>query len=341
MADTYHNRIEPVKENIVHLEGLEELDWNREHSRSMRALGDWVTALQATLPRVSASIPETDASNPSGSNTVSLPSSYVCPDSVASLGLLTDDLFDSFLESPPDGAIIRLDYSEGFPTVQGLPFWERLDGEPLPYYKIFKVYRDMELTTEGKRSFQKAAQRARIPVRVVEILSKVYHWRSRVKAFDLYRAIEQQQIRNTMIRDMETTHGKAAKTIFERCNSFLEDNAELLDPKTALAWLETAVKLQRLSLGLHPDKPSTPGESSDGRGHAPIYVNTMIANSGDGDNQGLPAQPDQGKDGEEKRVREILEILHGAGVLPRGFVEGLDAKEAEYRMIDEEIEDLD
>jgi hypothetical protein len=83
-------------------------------------------------------------------------------------------------------ALTQIDFLDGLPIVNGLPFWERLDCEPLNYYRLFKTYRDEKLT-ESKRSFQKLEKDTNTGLSYLYALSKIYHWQSRIRAFDIYQ----------------------------------------------------------------------------------------------------------------------------------------------------------
>jgi hypothetical protein len=154
-----------------------------------------------------------------------------------------------------------IDYLDGVPIVGGLPFWERLDCEPLDYYRLFKTYRDYKLI-EPKRSFEKLEADTNTPRPYLYALSKVYHWQQRALAFDIYKMDEIERERNRQVSIMENKHKKAAERIFEICTTYLEvmEETGLLaaySPKEMQGWAELAIKLERLSLGLSPDKPIT------------------------------------------------------------------------------------
>ena len=171
-------------------------------------------------------------------------------------------------------ALITIDYLEGIPIISGLPFWERLDCEPLDYYKIFKFYRDIKLT-EPTRSFEKTAKSTNQKETILYALSKIYHWQQRVQSFDLYQLDVINKIRSKQVDQLENKHQKGAEKLFTMCLKYMEnlDTTQLIakvKPADIKDWMELAVKLERLSLGLSPDKPITKEDTKK--------VNTVIVN---------------------------------------------------------------
>ena len=198
---------------------------------------------------------------------------------------------------------VDLDFGEGFPTANGLPFWERLDGELLPYYTLFKIYRDV-LPLYGRRSIHEVARRQQVSVRTVRAISRLYHWPQRAAAFDAYRALEIELMRTKAIQDMQSKHSTAANKLFNVAVDYLESAAKDLDPKAAISLAELAVRLERLSYGMSPDKPTSHDESGPR-----IQVNQLgIVHTAGAE----LAQKQFGST--EERVAEIFGILARAGV---------------------------
>lgn len=165
-------------------------------------------------------------------------------------------------------ATVDLDYVEGFPVVGGLPFWERLDCEPLDYYNLYKIYRNQKLT-DNVRSFEKLIDQSQTELSIgyIHAISKIYHWQLRIKYYDAYQAYVKTQEKDKDIQHLEGKHKKAADKIFTICTDYLDNiNATgqigTLKPNELLGWLELAVKLDRISSGLPPDKPLTKEETN-------------------------------------------------------------------------------
>jgi hypothetical protein len=95
-----------------------DLAWSTTTLAAMKDLAQQVQELQNDIPQSNVSADQD-----------SWPLAYIDPTLVA-----TGDIM---------GATIPLTYLEGYPTVDGVPFWERLENESSEYYKVFKEYRDM------------------------------------------------------------------------------------------------------------------------------------------------------------------------------------------------------
>lgn len=342
--------------------------WTPAKLVAMKASAEKVIALQDSL----------------GRNSDGLPIAYIDPDIILSKHSLTP--LEALMQTPPLESLVPLSYLEGFATTpDSLPFWERLDGEPLEYHALFRAYRDMlyprldprlpyatqlgstteydEHNTEHEpaeepltileqaereaqsqsqsqsqrkpryeasydienprsikslRSLYIVAQRANVSRNVIKVISNMYHWAVRVKAFDIYRKAQIELHRSFEVERMEGTHAKAARVIFDRCMDYLEDNLEQLDPKTALSWLQTAVELERLSLGLSPDKPGS--GTGTGTNAGPVDMQGAL-NSFIQINQNTQIQAGIGASGENphgtkgQRIQEILGILSEAKVI--------------------------
>lgn len=250
--------------------------------QALKGLGDRVHILQATLPL----------------NPDELPLSYIDPQVLAAKGFLQDV---SHVEDL-DGAVVKLDFLDGFPTINDLPFWERLDGELISYYEYFKAYRDMIKT--GRRSMVVIAERGDVNVKLLVAISRMYHWTHRVKAYDQYKLIEREAERDARMIEMEGRHSSVAKKIFESCSKWMDDDElmEAMTPKEQLSWFETALKLERLSLGLAPDKPFNSSDQTN--------INTVIQNI-QSDNKTIQI------DANAKDLQGVMDVLAATGQLAK------------------------
>ena len=274
------------------------LPWSATMITVMRDLASRVSSLQASLPV----------------NAEGLPAAYINAAVVLEKGLLQDSLS----KEDSDASVVHISFLEGFPTVDGLPLWERLEGEVLDYYDIFKSYRNMK-DAKGSRSLAAVADIAHIPISHVHVLAQIYHWSIRVKAYDMYKQVEFEAERQRFVKIMESKHRTAAEQLFKDCIDYMKDNVKALQPKDAIKWLEMAVKLERLSLGLDPEKPYFKGEngSSDGR---VIFQNYQIQSPTPGTSQ---------TDETTSQLQEVIAILTASGALdtavsgkPRGGASG-------------------
>lgn len=261
-----------------------QLPWTAEMVSIMRDLAKKVSSLQASLPVSSEGLPH----------------AYINASTVLERGILQDELSKEAI----DASVVQINFLEGFPTVDGLPLWERLEGEVIEYYDLYKCYRNMK-DGKGTRSLASVAEFGHVPISHIHILAQVYHWSIRVKAYDTYRQVEFEAERQRFIKMMESKHRNAAEKLFDDCIGYMKDNIKALTPKDAIKWLEMAVKLERLSLGLDPDKPFFKGEglSNDGRF---VIQNYQIS----------PQMPGTSQNEETtSQLQEVIGILAASGAL--------------------------
>jgi len=203
----------------------------------------------------------------------------------------------------PSAAIVPISYLDGFPTVNGVPIWERLENECFEHYELFKAYRDM-YHSEDTRSIHEIARRKNVRVECVQALALLNHWAIRCSAYDKWVDTVRENTRQRMIRDLEGEHAKAARKIFNKCMDYIDRQFSNIPPKQVLEWFQTAVKLHRLSLGLSPDKPPTHGEGGE-KITPTININQQFNSSG-GE---MPSM------NSSKEMMQILSILKDSGVL--------------------------
>lgn len=259
--------------------------WTPSYIKSTSKLATQVQRVQSDVPL----------------NKDNLPLAYVDPTELARLSA-TDD---------PSLAMVPLSYMEGFPTVNGVPFWERLENEDMEQYELFKAYRNLA-ATEGRRSIAKIAKRANASPVAVAAVAGLWHWTARVRAYDLYKEAEREAIRAYEVKKMENKHSKAADRIFETCMEFIDKHKGELTPKSALDWLKTAVELKRLSMGLYKDKPDDASEHGGGRGPT-IHISQNISS---GPNGSLSTAEQ-----DKSHMMEILAVLKQTGALDPSIID--------------------
>lgn len=217
----------------------------------LNKLGTEVISLQKTLP----------------TNSKGLPTAYIDAQTVLEQNIKAGN------PSNIHSTSIELDYLEGYPVVNGLPFWEKLDGEPIDYYKVFKYYRDSK-ETKGVRSFKDTSEHEEVNLKVVTALAKVYLWKVRVKSFDFYKEQIRETIKHNEIRQMEDRHTKTAENLFQlasdRIENILKSKEEgikiLTSVKDLVTVTDLAIKLERISRGLPSDKPMSEEEKQNAVG---------------------------------------------------------------------------
>lgn len=206
-----------------------------------------------------------------------------------------------------EDATVPLDYSEGFPTANAEPFWQRLDCEPLKYYKLFKHYRN-QIKYKATRSFGITSEELEVPNQLIKLVSNIYQWNYRLQAFDQYRELKKNAQRKRKIEEMENEHHSTAKMVFKMCKEFIQNNQDKMSPNTALKWFKYAAQLQRLSVGLNPDDPSDPNKPNS-------LSQTLVVNNNE-KSKGNKSSSGGMMDSEEKeKLQTVIDVLKNAGAL--------------------------
>jgi len=283
------------------------LDWSPSKTALQHKLGELVQYFQRNVPV----------------NLSGLPLAYIDPTVITPYLLdikSADDLSDDIIKQ----ATIPISYEEGYPAVEGVPVWERLDGEPVPYYKLFKEYRELKYT-QGTRSIAKLMETTSLSGRQLTALSRVWHWAFRVKAYDLMKAQEREIKRLREIESLNNKHSQAAEEMLQQAMEYLRKHPEQLTPKTAIQLADLAIKVGRLALGLNADKP--------GSGQTPS-TNITIANTTKADSAqqiitvSQQNYPDNLGTSEQindlQHLQDVLEILGRSGALEMAFNQQTD-----------------
>lgn len=213
-----------------------QLNWDAGKVEVQKKLSEFVQYFQINLPR----------------NTQGIPLQLIDPTVIlqATVGAETTDDVD---EDSLRAAITNIDFSEGYPTIGGLPIWERLDGEIIDYYKLFKEYREMKLLY-GSRSIARLAENHNISGAYLNYLSRIYHWQLRCCGYDQFKKAEKEMQRQMQIEQLENIHAEAANQLLTDAMSYFKKHPEQLNPKIALQMVQTSVKVSRLALGLGGDR---------------------------------------------------------------------------------------
>lgn len=250
-----------IKENDM-------LIWDTPKTQLQSRLGDIVQYFQIEIPCPNNGIPI----------------AYIDPTAIMPVIMdinTPDDIDDTVLSQ----ARIPISMEEGYPTIDGIPFWERLEGEPVPYYKVFKEYRDMKYiddkTGHGNRAIARLAESTMMSGKQLNALAKVYHWQSRVKAFDLFKSRELAAMKARNIDLLEEKHAKVSNQLLDQAVTYLVEHPEQLSPKVAIDLANLAMRSGRLALGLNPDKPGDSSSSgSSGRSINIINQNNSVGEGG-------------------------------------------------------------
>lgn len=152
---------------------------------------------------------------------------------------------------------------DGYPTIGGVPVWERQEWERIEYYNLFKLYRDMRyafynesdmlLTT---RSLQVLSKAVHLAPRTLLYLASVYEWSFRVDLYDAWMSAQQERrvaVKRSLMLDR---HSKISQSLIQKAYVSLSRQADKLSAKDALEMLKLGLTYERISLGLIGDKPS-------------------------------------------------------------------------------------
>lgn len=263
--------------------------WTPVTIRSMNVLGDKVKELQEDIPITSFN-GVTDTGAPEW------PIAYIDA-SLVNCG--------KAMESP-----VPIEYLEGYPAVGGIPLWERLENEPIELFKLFKTYRDMKMTNGGLRSIQQLSMLSNTSPAICLCALKMFHWNLRCQGYDLYTNLLKQHMKSTLIDELQDEHRKEAKELRQTAITYLKDHKELMTAKNAIELLKLSTELERLSVGLAPNKVE--GATSGASPAINIVNNLGNAGATTALTKGGGAN---GRDGDQ--LEQVLTVLEKVGALQR------------------------
>lgn len=292
---------------------LPALSWDTGTYDVNKKLGQFVQYFQVNLPTTNTGVP-LKLINPSGL----IDTLIDCQ--------TTDDVPEEIL----DRASMDIDFMEGFPVIDGVPIWERFDGEKLDYYNLFKEYRDM-VVLNGTRALVKLAEKYQVPGKIFTALSKVYHWQLRCKLFDQYQAMVAARKRAYEVEKLENKHGSAAALLLEKGLAYLDAHPEQLNPKVALQMVEVGMKAGRLSLGLAGDKASS-GSSTN------INIQQTAATGGGSVEVTQTTTTQTSTQADTEYLQSIVHILDKSGALDKAKSEVIEASYTEVASTEEAVE---
>ena len=201
---------------------------------------------------------------------------------------------------------------EGIPTINAIPIWERIEGEPTEAYEIFKQYRMMKALNKT-RTMYNLSLLTNVPVSHLETMRHLFNWNYRIQAFDAYTAAERQLMLEQYRVEIEGKHLKIANKLAEQAFNYFKENESMITPKVALQMLDWAVKLERITTGLNPDGKGT----INGSERIQLNVQNNIANTGDNTTSSSTSKKTEVEQTEEDkdRLATMVNILNEIGVL--------------------------
>ena len=228
----------------------------------------------------------------------------------------------------------KIDLQGEMALVDGVPVWDRLEGERYDFFLLFKLYRDARygLIDSGdyvlcSRSMAGLARRLAIKPLLLATLAKIYNWQLRCSYYDLFFENEILRRRQMEVQILQRDHLKFATTLLDKAMTYFERHANQITPKDAIAMAELGFKFSRLSLGLVPDKPIMKG--SEGEATSPLL--SIQVNNADKMFQ-VNDQRSYGSE-VERRLQEnlkdndnllsILHVLQKSGAMATALHDGL------------------
>jgi hypothetical protein len=175
-------------------------------------------------------------------------------------------------------AFVPLDYLDGSPiTPDGFPFWEQLSFEAHEQFLAFSIY--LEQGSMGARQIHKIIdnpgyrQIKQLPTGILpkevqkELVAElmdwyvVYYWGARSRAYDIFFHAHQRKSRQMQAMSIENSHLNQANRLYQKLDIYLHSDLfwQNLNPRTAIETLKMVVQMQRISVGLNANGPSTAG----------------------------------------------------------------------------------
>lgn len=160
----------------------------------------------------------------------------------------TEDLSD-FTDDMKERSTMLIDYVDSTPSIQGVPVWDRLPGERIDFYNVFKLYRDSRyfLIDTGEymlvnRTLAGLARQLSLPGATLTYISKMYSWKTRCMLYDQYMEteIQKRRVQNEVL--LRNDHLLMAQKLCTKAWNYLEKNFTKLAPKEALQAQELGIK---------------------------------------------------------------------------------------------------
>lgn len=281
----------------------------------------------AELKRLASVVAQLQASFESGGQIRAI----VDPALIASELPYTESLED-FTDDMKERSTMVVEYIDSTPTIQGMPVWDRLPGERVDFYNVFKLYRDSRyfLVDTGEyaivnRALAGLARQLQIPGAILSYISKLYSWKSRCLLYDQYMESEMQKrrVQNEIL--LRNDHLAVAQKLCKKAWDYIDKNFTKLNPKEALQALELGIKYSRISVGLLPDKPgatvagnqtnlSIYNTTTNNTADQMLNVNAGVAPTGQGASSAVERQLQQDMK-DENNILSILHVLQASGAM--------------------------
>lgn len=255
----------------------------------------------------------------------------VDPALIASELPFTENLED-FTDDMKERSTMVIEYMDATPTIHGLPVWERLPGERIDFYNVFKLYRDSRyfLVETGEyvivnRTLAGLSRQLQLPGATLSYLSKLYSWKARCAMYDSYMEAEMQKRRVQHEVLLRNDHLGVAQKLCNKAYDYLDKNFTKLSPREVLQALELGIKYSRISVGLLPDKPgatvagnqtnlSIYNTTTNNTADQMLNINAGVTPTGQGADSAVQRQLQQDMK-EEDNLLSILHVLQASGAM--------------------------
>lgn len=207
--------------------------------------------------------PKAGATNETASDGTTLPSSEVTIIPPSNAFAVQQSDYEQHLRT----AYVPLAYEEGYPTLDGKPFWSQMAFEPSEAFLCFEMYRLKG--NKGVRQIhslleEKEIRRHNITIETLYDYYHTYYWAARAKAADMFTIAFKRREREIRAETVEDEHFMFASRLMDMCRMYLDENGEemmeTLTPKAFIELLKAATQLQRISVGLPGNGPAARDE---------------------------------------------------------------------------------
>lgn len=224
------------------------------------------------------------------------------------------------LEDEIDAAYSVLDYSEGFPTLSGVPFWVQMPYEPSDAFLNFEAYLRQPTEQGGIRQLFTLKTQSNASLSLLQEQAALYYWSLRAKAYDTFNIIFRRKERERLAMEVENEHLIMANRLMDICSLYLDTNKEemieTLSPKNFVELLKTATALQRISVGLPANGPSPSAKESgtNGEGTSLEVILRNLAQSNTAPKTDA-VNDAQNKHNNANQLNAMRSLLHNSDVL--------------------------
>ncbi|MEE9528434.1 MAG: hypothetical protein V3V88_00075 [Dehalococcoidia bacterium] len=175
-------------------------------------------------------------------------------------------------------AYVPLNYSEGFPAIDGTPFWVCLPFEPPEAYQCFDMY--LKQGKHGARQIYVMQEDEAFPGNITQAnlqeFFHTYYWGARAKAYDMFYIAHRRKERERRALDTENSHYLMATRLMDIADTYLTDQGdelmEMLTPSGFMDLIKTATQLQRISAGLPANGPTNAAKGATHSNSAPTEI---------------------------------------------------------------------